>query len=382
MKAPHHTLFQSFVMAGFESSCHRRKDRRRLDVLCSTRHDELAESDYRALQSLGISTVRDGLRWHLIERAPRQYDWSSFIPMLHAARRTGTEVIWDLCHYGWPDDIDVFQPEFVDRFRAFAGSFARLMRDEGAAAPFVCPVNEINFLAWNGGEVGHINPWEKTRADDLKRQLVRAAIAATEAVLDVLPAARIAHCEPAIHIFPRNPAEGPAVAAYVEAQYQAWDMIGGYLWPELGGKPEYLDLIGVNFYPINEWLHHGRPVFPGDPLYKPFSEILGKIHERYNRPVFVAETGIEGEKRVEWMSFISDEVRTALSSGVPVQGLCWYPILDYPGWDDDRHCSNGVLSYADAAGHRKWDAGLRDEILRQQALFEPLMHPQLAAQTG
>ena len=123
-------------------------------------------------------------------------------------------------------------------------------------------------------------------------------------------------------------------------------------------------------------------MFPGDPLYKPFSEILAKIHQRYNRPVFVAETGIEGEKRAEWMSFISDEVRTALANGVPVQGLCWYPILDYPGWDDDRHCSNGVLSYADAAGHRQWDAGLRDEILRQQALFEPLMHPQLAAQTG
>src|SRR5919199_563353 len=116
MTAPYRTVFQSFLMGGFECSTHRRRDRLRLDVIDSTKHDVYAVSDYRALQSAGIWTVRDGLRWHLIEKSPRRYEWSSFLPMLHAARKTGTEVIWDLCHYGWPDDIDVMKPEFVDRF--------------------------------------------------------------------------------------------------------------------------------------------------------------------------------------------------------------------------------------------------------------------------
>ncbi len=36
--------------------------------------------------------------------------------MLQAARDTGTQVIWDMMHYGWPDDLDVWSPAFVDRF--------------------------------------------------------------------------------------------------------------------------------------------------------------------------------------------------------------------------------------------------------------------------
>ena len=94
------TVFRSFLMGGFECSTHRRHDHKRLDILHATRHDELAESDYRSLQTIGMSTVRDGLRWHLIETTPSRYDWSSFLPMFHAARKTGTEVIWDLLHYG------------------------------------------------------------------------------------------------------------------------------------------------------------------------------------------------------------------------------------------------------------------------------------------
>src|SRR3954469_10166570 len=82
-------LFQSFFVGGFECSSHRRRDGRRLDLLASTLHDANAGADYRALAQHGIRTVRDGLRWQLIERVPGYYDWSSFLPMLHAARQTG-----------------------------------------------------------------------------------------------------------------------------------------------------------------------------------------------------------------------------------------------------------------------------------------------------
>src|SRR4051812_19016221 len=86
--------FESFFMAGVECSSHRRFDRRRLDILESTGHDRFADSDYRAVQSIGIRTVRDGVRWHRIETRPFNYEWSSFLPMLRAARDTKTQVIW------------------------------------------------------------------------------------------------------------------------------------------------------------------------------------------------------------------------------------------------------------------------------------------------
>ena len=73
-------------MGGFECATHRRRDRTRIDVIARTQHDRLCAYDYQLLASAGIRTVRDGLRWHLIEANEGQYDWSS-IPA-HAAGLT------------------------------------------------------------------------------------------------------------------------------------------------------------------------------------------------------------------------------------------------------------------------------------------------------
>src|SRR5436190_22577954 len=106
-------LFRSFFVGGFECSTHRLRSGKRLDLIRSTRHDEFAAADYRLLQRHGILTARDGLRWTLIEAAPGHWDFSSATGMFKAAHDTGMEVIWDLWHYGWPDDIDIFSAEFV-----------------------------------------------------------------------------------------------------------------------------------------------------------------------------------------------------------------------------------------------------------------------------
>ena len=82
-------LFESYFLGGFECSTHRRRDGRRLDLIAATGHDRAVVLDYRAMLEHGIRTVRDGVRWHLIETAPGRYDWSSFLPMLRAARRSG-----------------------------------------------------------------------------------------------------------------------------------------------------------------------------------------------------------------------------------------------------------------------------------------------------
>ena len=34
------------------------------------------------------------------------------------------------------------------------------------------------------------------------------------------------------------------------------------------------------------------------------------------------------------------------------EGICLYPIVNHPAWDDDRHCRNGMFDYADASGRR------------------------------
>src|SRR5437870_1637831 len=92
------SLFQSFFLGGFECSTHRRKDGQRLDLIAATVHDRFCRQDYARLQTQGIHTARDGLRWHRIERTPGRYDFSSVVPMIRAAHATRTQVIWDLWH--------------------------------------------------------------------------------------------------------------------------------------------------------------------------------------------------------------------------------------------------------------------------------------------
>ena len=364
-------LFKSFFQGGFECSTHRRRDGRRLDIISSTRHDAFTLDDYLTLGELGIRTVRDGARWHLIERQPNQYEFSSFIPMARAAEVAGTQVIWDLCHYGWPDDLDIFSSEFVDRFARFAGAVAHVLKRETRGPAFICPVNEISFTAWAGGDVEYLNPFARERGFELKVQLVRATIAAINAIRAVLPDARFAICEPAIHIQagPARLEVQQAAEAYRLAQYQALDMLRGTLNPTLGGNETYVDVIGVNYYSNNQWLHDGPPLYWKDASYHPFREILREVHTRYGRPLFIAETGIEGESRPEWLAYICNEIQAAQDSGIPIEGLCLYPIVNHPGWDNDRHCHNGLLDYPDERGKREVFQPLARELRVQQTRF-------------
>jgi beta-glucosidase/6-phospho-beta-glucosidase/beta-galactosidase len=344
-----------------------------LDLIAATCHDRFAEADYRRLQSIGINACRDGVRWHLIERQPHRYEFASLLPMLKAVQRTGIQVIWDLCHYGWPDDIDIFKPEFVDRFARFARTTARVVAGESGLPIYLAPVNEVSFFAWAGAEAGILPPFEKGRGIELKKQLVRASIAAIEAIREVVPDVRLVQIDPLIHIVTDAEAtagERAEADAYSRAQFQGWDMLAGYVFPELGGHPRYLDILGGNYYVHNQWVYGGKFIERTDPRYRPLREILAELARRYDRPVFLAETGIEDDRRPEWLSYVAEEIAAALRDGVPVEGICLYPIVNHPGWDDDRHCHNGLWDYCNHSGHREVYIPLAEELRRQQARIQ------------
>jgi hypothetical protein len=365
-------LFHSFFQGGFECSTHRRgHDRARVDVIAATAHDARAASDYARLQEHGILTVRDGLRWHLIETAPGVYDWTSLEHQLAGAAACGTQVIWDLLHYGWPDDLDPWTPGFVTRFAAFAAAAADVISARTAGPHFYSPVNEISFLSWGGGDVGYMNPFGTGRGFELKVQLARAAIAAMEAIRRVDPTARFVHADPVINIAvdPARPGDAAAAQGHRLAQFQGWDLIAGRMWPQIGGRTDLLDIVGVNFYHNNQWIHGGPPIAQGHAQYRPFHLILAETYARYGRPIFVAETGIEGEARPEWLAYVADEVAQAIALGVPVAGICLYPVLDHPGWDDDRYCPNGLLHHHPDDDSREVYAPLAAELARQRRRF-------------
>ena len=185
MSSSSDTTFASFFQAGFECSSHRRRDGVRLDLIRATSHDRHVLSDYRQCADLGFRTLRDGLRWHLIERAPGKYDWSSWLPALEAAEQLGLQVIWDLFHYGSPDCVDQAAPDFPDRFTEFAIAALEVQQSISGRPPFVCPLNEINFLSWavDDGYFPRVGPKQRGW---FKRQLVKAAISSAREIKRLL----------------------------------------------------------------------------------------------------------------------------------------------------------------------------------------------------
>jgi len=345
--SPH---FESFWMGGFEGACHINSLGQRLDMVAATHHDRYVECDYARLLDAGIRVARESVRWPLIEHAGG-FDFASLLPMIRAADRHGIQVIWTLCHYGWPDDLDLFSPAFVDRFARFSRATARFIADHSDALPLYSPINEISFICWAICRSHTMHPYPARAAGcdhELKRQLVRAAIAAIEAVWEVDSRARIVHIDPLIHVIapPDRPDLEEAARTERNSMFEAWDMLRGSRDEDLGGDAKYLDIIGVNYYHSNQWefLTDNRLYWhQKDPRRVSLHCLLQEVYERYRVPLLIGETSHVGQGRGQWIREIARETERALELGVPVEGICLYPIIDRTDWDNDQHWHNSGL---------------------------------------
>jgi beta-glucosidase/6-phospho-beta-glucosidase/beta-galactosidase len=341
-------LFDSFWLAGFESACHVNRQGARLDLVCATQHDRELEADYARVRELGFRGVRESVRWHLVDRG-RTLDFSSVRQVLEAARRQRVQVLWTLCHYGWPDDVPLLSAAFVERFARYCGAMARAVSEHDDGVPVYTPINEISFFAWAAGEVGYMHPFGRGMGRELKRQLVRATIAGIEAIRAVAPHARFIQVDPLIHVIPPRgrPELARAAADQRASQFDGWDMLAGGLDPDLGGHPRYLDIVGVNFYHANQWEYPDQRLrwedTPRDPRWIPLRTLLAEIHTRYGRPLIISETSHFGTGRGRWLREVVEEACRARAGGVPLEGLCVYPIIDRPDWDDPGHWHHSGL---------------------------------------
>jgi len=129
-------------------------------------------------------------------------------------------------------------------------------------------------------------------------------------------------------------------------------MLSGRLHPELGGDSTLLDVVGVNYYPDNQWYLSGDLLTPEQGEYRPLASLLREIWQRYQRPLLIAETGAEGDQRAPWLRSVVEQVNLARDGGVAVEGLSIYPAVDYPSWADDRRSPGGLFGLPDANGNR------------------------------
>src|SRR5688572_1539336 len=160
-------IFPTFFLSGFECSTFLWKDRGRRDLVAETGHRERAAEDYAILRSLGIAVAREGVPWPLVDRGG-QYDFTAIDPMIAAMNGSQILPIWDLCHYGYPDDVDPFAPDFCDRFARYCREAARYVTARVRGPHFFTPINEITFWGFCGGEWGWAAPFGFDRATRLR----------------------------------------------------------------------------------------------------------------------------------------------------------------------------------------------------------------------
>jgi hypothetical protein len=340
-------MFESFWLAGFDGSTGRDRTGRWFDHVVATGHDRLAFEDYAAAAFLGFRGAREAVRWPLVDLGGGRYDFSTLDPFLTASRRSGVEVIWDLFHYGYPDGLDLMGPDFPHRFADYCGAVARHVARHTPGTCWFTPVNEPSFMAYAAGEMGMFAPWLTGRGFEMKVQLVRAAILGIEAIRGACPRARIVNVDPVCHVVPPKdrPDLEPAAAHFNTCVLQAWDMLSGRLMPDLGGSPAHLEVVGINYYWTNQWELGGPmtadgvnlPLADDDPRRVPLGTLVRRIWERYGCEVVVSETAHIGESRPHWVREVACQAGELLKAGVPLGGVCLFPIIAMPTWHDPEH---------------------------------------------
>jgi hypothetical protein len=363
--------FRSFWMAGFECTDKLNAFGHRVDFLNLTGHLQLINEDYQKLEQFNIQSVREGIRWSHVEKRPYEYDWSTVAMMIRQGKICGIQQIWDLCHFGFPDDLTPLHPMFSRRFTSLCRAFVQFYSSQDAMRPLiVIPINEVSFLSWLGGDVRGTSPYCVGQGWEVKYRLMRAYIEGVAAMREVDPSVRILTSEPLVQMVPplnANEQQIRDAELSHEYQFQSVDILCGRICPELGGSPDYLDILGYNFYYDNQWINGTREFLPWlnldpDERWRPFRSLIKEAYNRYQRPVAITETGHSGEDRPLWIKYIAKECASLIEENIPFWGICLYPIIDRPDWDH----------MAPWHGSGLWDVELQLSGPPARVLYDPM----------
>ena len=354
----HPGIFPTFFLSGFECSTFLWKDGNRRDLVDETQHREHALEDYRLLQQLGIGVAREGIPWPLVA-GKDGFDFRWIEPMIAACRETKIVPVWDLCHYGYPDALDPFSPDFSAHFERYCDAAARYVSSHLPGPYYFTPINEITFFAFCGGEWGWVAPYRNSREDReaLREALCLATIRGVKAIRAVLPDARMIHVDPLVQVI--APADRPDLtdAAAHETHvdtFRAWDILYGKEKPEMGGAPDILDIVGANNYSFGqmEYREQGphKALEPGHPGIEPLCSLLHRIWERYQRPMIIGETSGMSKGRPEWLRDVMEESLAAVNLGMDLHGICLFPAVDMPDWHTGEWLHNGIADLVPVDG--------------------------------
>lgn len=355
----------------------------RHDQYAQSGHLDRMEDDLADVAALGVRIVRYGMPWRRTEPEPGVYDWSWWDRAFAACERAGVEPIVDLLHFGLPDHHPRFaDPAWVDGFVRYVDAFIARYPEPR----LVTPVNEPAITALSTARYGAWNDRLSSDADHA-RVLALVVLANLEALARFRadrPTAWIGSEGFTAHT-PNSGTPGE-VARRREQGWLVWDLHLG-LEPLPGGA-RLLDQVDddvvarIAELTVRDGVIAGHDVYPvsvrsapGDQptileIMAACHDELGRWHDRYDVPFWIAETSnltLPVVEQEAWLDALTDTCRTLQREGRPVRGICWYSRGDQYDWqtmlteptgavtevglfDTERHPRPVAARFAELAG--------------------------------
>jgi beta-glucosidase/6-phospho-beta-glucosidase/beta-galactosidase len=344
-------------MTGFECTAFPQAG---MDELALTQHDRFWGSDLVLAARAGCRRIRYGIRWHVVNPTPREWDWTSVDGPMQLMRDLGIDPIVDLFHFGVPTWLGdgVMTPIFPDFQAELSRRFARRY-------PWVrwyTPTNEPYIMSQFGGESAAWFPFRRGPQNFVTatRNVVRGLCESWAEIRAEQPEARMLvsdTCE-----YHHAVDDGPSAerAAFLnERRFLVHELYGGRvgsdhaLWGWLlehgmdradldwfAAHPAPLDVVGLDYYPHSEHQYRNGPdhgvideTRPLDRQLGP-AELVRQYHDRLGRPLVFAETGAPGDDatKIAWLERLVAGAREVRSDGVPLIGITWWGLIDQVDW--------------------------------------------------
>jgi len=339
----------------------------RRDQMAECGHYDRWREDFALVVETGCTALRFGPPLHTTMRADGRHDWDFADATFAELRRLRILPIADLCHFGVPDWIGDFQnPDFPERFAAYAGAFAERF-------PWVqlyTPVNEMGITAVFSAKYGW---WNEQRTDDRSyvtaiKHVVQANAGAMRAILAVRPDAIFIQSESTEHFHPQSPAALPYAEHRNAERFLTLDLNYGrrvcsamyeYLLDNGMTRAEYHEfrhnaelrphcVMGNDWYCTNEHLvgDDGHCRWAGEVF--GYDTVTRDYFERYGLPVMHTETNLDegavGDEPERWLWKQWAGLMRLRRDGVPMLGFTWYSLTDQVDWNTALRQQDGIVN--------------------------------------
>lgn len=332
------------------------------DIFESTAHDVRWKQDLQLLTDCGVSRLRYPVRWHRVEAEEGVFTWQDTDTVLLHLRDNGFRPIVDLVHHtSYPRWMTggFADPRFGAAYLRYTEEFARRYPWVQEYTLFNEPFSTL-FLT---GHEAVWPPYHEGLAGFVGQILnVLPAVAeASRAYADMLPEATHVWVDTCEH-HTGSGARGSAYARMAnERRFLVLDsFLGrGYdphgpmaaLLRDAGGEalqdlePGRVDVLGLDYYAHCQWHFDDQQGSPYTPFPLPLAEQIHLYWDRYRLPCLVTETNIRGctSDRATWFKYVLEQCEQARRMGVPLDGLCWFPVIDSTDWDTLLYRSDGHI---------------------------------------